>query len=400
MPAETSKRSNFLIISPYPADTSYGGGLRLAGIIEALEPHGEIDLVVTNTPEPYPQNAYVRKTVSINLRETGFFERVCSLINKATPFFIFGTARLRNQVNLMCRETNYRLIICRYPRTLERLGRINHTKVLLDVDDNEYERKIQERNATKGFLAKAYLSTRALLSLYLFKKVINAADYLWLVKADNTIRPRTSNTWLVPNVAFSINAVPDATFVESNRLANTIVFIGHLGYPPNRDGIEWFVRQVWPLIQIQEPTLRLDVVGKCKHAPTIRLIESTSNARLRGFIPLLSDVYRNALLCINPCTSGSGTHIKIIEAMLNGRIVITTFFGVRGWEEASKECGCPIIAANAQEFAAQCIRCYRERAVTLSLQQKALAYAGEKGTLAYFKKTVAAFMREEKILLN
>jgi hypothetical protein len=42
-----------------------------------------------------------------------------------------------------------------------------------------------------------------------------------------------------------------------------IGFVGTLKWPPNREGIEWFIQLVWPVIKTLEPTVRLRLLGEC-----------------------------------------------------------------------------------------------------------------------------------------
>ena len=41
-----------------------------------------------------------------------------------------------------------------------------------------------------------------------------------------------------------------------------IGFIGLLPYPPNQDGVTWFIRRVWPLIKRDVPRAELRLVGR------------------------------------------------------------------------------------------------------------------------------------------
>lgn len=391
-------RKNFLIISPHAPDPAHGSGRRLAGIIAALYPHGDIDLIITYPPGFYPADSAIRSTHIIDLAEKGFFARVGSLLNKAVPFCVFGHPRLKRHVALMCRQTSYSLIICRYGKTLERLGRVKGTKILLDVDDVEYERWAQAGRLATDWRSKLRCGLQAFLARYLLKKVMRSADYCWVVRADTVGVIGPAKTWVMPNVAFATEITTCPVAVESNFASDTMVFIGYLGYAPNQEGIDWFIQTVWPIIQAVAPALKLDVVGAAAPESTRRLINQSANIRLRGFLPSLSEVYASAAFCINPCRTGSGTHIKIIEAMLHGRIVITTPFGVRGWEEANQKCGCPVIAADAEEFAAQCLRYHSDKEATALLAQKALAFARLYGTMEYFRNQTETFLRDVEII--
>jgi len=53
----------------------------------------------------------------------------------------------------------------------------------------------------------------------------------------------------------------EVAFVEREPEANHILHIGTMYWPPNIDGILWFIREVYPYILAEYPNLTFDVVG-------------------------------------------------------------------------------------------------------------------------------------------
>jgi glycosyltransferase involved in cell wall biosynthesis len=49
-----------------------------------------------------------------------------------------------------------------------------------------------------------------------------------------------------------------------------------------------------------------------------------------GFVPDLMSVYQEASICVAPLRAGSGSRLKILEAMAYGRPVVTTRLGCEG----------------------------------------------------------------------
>jgi glycosyltransferase involved in cell wall biosynthesis len=103
-----------------------------------------------------------------------------------------------------------------------------------------------------------------------------------------------------------------------------ILFVGSGDYPPYERGIEWFVREVLPAVRQRVPAV-LDVVGR-------RPVRVATDAGVRyvGPVPALRGWYERAHVVIVPVFEGSGTRLKIIEAMAHGRPVVSTRLGAEG----------------------------------------------------------------------
>ncbi len=64
---------------------------------------------------------------------------------------------------------------------------------------------------------------------------------------------------VIPNgVDLDAYTLDDSQIVENDR----IVFIGRMDYPANEDGVRWFCREVFPLVQAQRPGTLFQIVGK------------------------------------------------------------------------------------------------------------------------------------------
>jgi glycosyltransferase involved in cell wall biosynthesis len=135
--------------------------------------------------------------------------------------------------------------------------------------------------------------------------------------------------------------------------ANALLFLGVLGYPPNSDGILWFIEEIWPSIRSASPAVRLRVAG---HAPGPALMAANSlpGVRVEGRVEDVVPLYEEAGIVIVPLRAGGGTRLKILEAMALGRLVVSTTLGCEGLDVQPEED--LLIADSPAEFAAQVLR--------------------------------------------
>jgi glycosyltransferase involved in cell wall biosynthesis len=114
---------------------------------------------------------------------------------------------------------------------------------------------------------------------------------------------------------------------ESNP---TILFVGSMDYHANIDAVIWFSRTVWPEIARNHPDLQFTIVGR-DPAPEVRALASDC-IHVTGTVEDVRPFYASALAAIAPLRSGSGTRLKILEAMAAGVPVVSTRLGAEGIE--------------------------------------------------------------------
>ena len=154
--------------------------------------------------------------------------------------------------------------------------------------------------------------------------------------------------------AVNVVAIPNGTVVpaEVNRApARSVLFVGELGYPPNAEGLEWFLRDVWPEVRRSVPDASLDIVGR-NAGPGVRAANGTNGVTVHGFVASLAERYERAALSIAPLWAGGGTRLKILESLAHAVPVVSTTIGAFGLD-AREEHGVDRID-RADAFAARC----------------------------------------------
>ena len=111
--------------------------------------------------------------------------------------------------------------------------------------------------------------------------------------------------------------------------APTIVFVGTMDYRPNVEAVSWFVNEVFPSIVHRVPAARLLLVG---HDSRQRLRRVTDGDRIvaTGSVPDVAPLVAASTVSIAPIRVGSGTRVKILEALALGVPVVSTTLGAEG----------------------------------------------------------------------
>lgn len=106
-----------------------------------------------------------------------------------------------------------------------------------------------------------------------------------------------------------------------------LLFLGKLDWAPNRDGLIWFLENVW--CELIQSDLHLHIVGSGKF-DRMDLISKYSNITLHGFVSDLAPIFEKCDVSIVPIHYGSGTRIKVIDCVSRGMPLISTRMGVQG----------------------------------------------------------------------
>jgi glycosyltransferase involved in cell wall biosynthesis len=130
---------------------------------------------------------------------------------------------------------------------------------------------------------------------------------------------------LLPNgVDVERFASPDPVRVERLRQSfrldmNTVIFAGFYAYKPNREAVDFLVRTVMPSLRQRHSTATLALTGGGApyHESWIRNVGSVPYEDFPAFVAACG-------IAVAPIFSGSGTRLKILEAMAAGLPVVAT----------------------------------------------------------------------------
>lgn len=147
---------------------------------------------------------------------------------------------------------------------------------------------------------------------------------------------------------------------------NTLVFTGALTYDANLDAMDFFLREVFPHVQMRRSDVTLRITGKIEGIAIERLPLSQS-VILTGYLDDIRPCVTQSWACIVPLRIGGGTRLKILEAMALGTPVVATSKGAEGLEVTPEED--ILIADEPVAFAEQVVRLLEDAALRAKLSQ-------------------------------
>ena len=130
---------------------------------------------------------------------------------------------------------------------------------------------------------------------------------------------------------FNKNIITIPIAVKTERLVPienyNVYHIGSMEWLPNKEGVKWFLNKVWDIVLKKIPQAHFFVAGKGIIASDYG---KYNNVTICGEVESLKKFTSDKKLLIVPLLSGGGIRVKIIEAMANGKLIVSTTQGVQG----------------------------------------------------------------------
>ncbi|MHB1052280.1 MAG: glycosyltransferase [Thiobacillus sp.] len=223
--------------------------------------------------------------------------------------------------------------------------------ILFDLDDIEHKARARAipMPPTWGLKRLLYLQLPA---LWIGERAaIRKADTTFVCsEKDRDYLQRTMRTGNI--AALPNTSIPPPSIQPASSAPPHILFIGAYSYQPNALAADILIRDIWPQVRDRVPQARLIIAGaRPDLIPAYQ--DAPDGVEFTGFVDDLHALYARTRVVCTPIQNGGGTRIKIIEAAMHARPVISTSIGAEGLE-LGHENGI-LIADKVDELAEQCI---------------------------------------------
>jgi len=227
-------------------------------------------------------------------------------------------------------------------------------KAIVDAHDCEsyiaYEIfRAQHNPVLKLSALCAYVATRRQESRYL-----PLCDELWETSAEAATRVRRS----VGEALGRVNVFPLPSALDMPRYPlpprhleepDLILSVGNLALPPNANGAERVITDIFPRVRRQKRTATLYIVGAGAPTRLLRAAQRVPGVVMAGFAEDLTAYYARAAVVVVAVEEGNGILLKTLEAMAFGKAVVSSVVGVEGIDVVNGEH--VVVARTTEEYA-------------------------------------------------
>lgn len=108
-----------------------------------------------------------------------------------------------------------------------------------------------------------------------------------------------------------------------------VKLFGNWGWEPNTRGLDWFLREVWSMLDV--PGARCEIAGSGATLPS----STSQDVTFVGRVPRLDEWTKDAWAVLVPVVGGVGAPVKYLEALATGAPVLSTSDGAPTAREAA-----------------------------------------------------------------
>jgi glycosyltransferase involved in cell wall biosynthesis len=366
------------VSSGWPLDRAFGGQLRALNIGRALQQVGDVTVVVVSSD--VAEEEVVRRTaaefrvdppVHVNTHPNrGLTQRLRWAFDPRFLNVHGCVADREDRARLLQRMNEFDLVWILNSRTPNILQQWRWPRSVLDIDDvpSTFQRTVWQQGAGRKERLRA--GAQMIIS--------RRRERLWKERftvlsvcseADRQYLGGGEHIHVIPNGFDRPEREPCRNRVDPPRIG----FIGLYSFPPNLEGVRWFMRACWPRIKREIPDLRLRLVGKDSDGP-LRPLASDVDAL--GWVADPAAEIATWSAMIVPLRYGAGTRVKIADAFSRKCPVVSTRLGAYGYDvQPGREL---LLADSTQEFASACISLIRDPATAASMAERAFqAFIGK-----------------------
>jgi sugar transferase (PEP-CTERM/EpsH1 system associated) len=320
-----------------PADM--GGKIRSFQILKQLASRHSITLFTFYPEHPDDQhlhaNGIFSKIVPVPLplpprRSLGEYLRSARMMAAGRPVTIdkFLYAEVRRRYAELLASSSFDVIVCDFLVP----GSLMHWKIPPPtiLFTHNVEAQVWERHyrvTSNPFMKTAcWLESRALAGAE--RRYVGLADHVLTVSEnDRAFFLQYVEPTRISVIPTGVDTEYFQPLLEPEE-PDTMAFTGTMDWMPNEDGVAYFVDKVLPLIRREIPAAVFWAIGR--RPPRRIQALASANVVVTGAVDDIRPYLGKAAVCVVPLRSGSGTRIKIFEAMAMGKAVVSTTMGAEG----------------------------------------------------------------------
>jgi glycosyltransferase involved in cell wall biosynthesis len=358
--------------------TNRGGQIRTLEMLKRLHSRHEVHYIAFDNPaQPeglQRSHEYCTRAYPIPLdvpprRSLKFAAQLAANLFSSLPLSLsrYCSTAMRNKISELRAVTDFDSVVCDFLTPAPNFADVS--KVVLfqhNVETMIWRRHVEQSGNPFG---KAYFRSQADRMECWECRMCRAAARVIAVSPQDAETMRK----MFAIEAFSVPTGVDLDYFrrpQNPQPTADLVFVGSMDWMPNSDGVNYFVREILPLIWQRKPDCKLAIVGRSPSPAMQALAKQDSRIQVTRTVPDVRPWLWGASVSVVPLRIGGGTRLKIYEAMAAGTATVSTSIGAEGLAVTHPA---DIRLANTpHDFAEQCLSLLDDASQRQSVTDEAL----------------------------
>jgi hypothetical protein len=329
---------NVLILSHKPPFPIIDGGCyamtQFLKNISSIEKIEQIEYFSIHThkhpfiPEEFPQIKNVNFSSSFVDTKIYLIDALISLMKKKSyNISRFYSKSVKKQLEQLCKKMNFDIVIFEglfttiYQKDIQGFS---NAKFGYRAHNIEHEIWQQLEKKEPNFAKKYFLKLLAKNLKTKELELINSVDFILPLSSKDEVNINKISR----NPSFHIPVSIDNQKQKIDFSRVSLCFIGSFNWIPNREGIVWFIKNIFPRIKENYPEICINIAGI--ESEKINELKGLDGVNLKGFVKNSSDFLLDNGIFVAPLISGSGVKIKVLEALNIGMPCVLTEIASEG----------------------------------------------------------------------
>jgi len=342
---------------PYPLDS--GGRVRQYHVLKRLAQNYNHEIVLISFIESTDELVYLpilqsfctgietvlrkrskfsAQSISrFNFRKKQFSNLLnCIFVNEPLGVLQFLSGKMEAKIKAVMSEKIFDIVQIEFTQMASYVPQNSKIPTVLIEHDVDFIRQLRNfRNISRpipkfeSFIEWLKIRKYEIEMCRKYKKVIvmSSVDKAMLLAKDKNL-----------DISVVGNGVDTAYFkpIDTEYDNRTLMFLGPPSHGPNLDGLRYFCKEIYPKVRAKLPNIKLTVFGEGWVAVLADFCCDKS-ITLKGYIEDLRPYLAHCAALIVPLRIGSGTRLKILEALAMGCPVISTSVGCEGLEVTNEQ---------------------------------------------------------------
>lgn len=318
------KKKKLLLITaipPYPQNS--GGATRIKNTIQELSKYFDLYLITfSNSSKEDNLNKRCKKVIYIPFIDKKI---IFSFIKFGQPYWFSSwySKKLIHETKNITNNIDFDYIQIEFSQLLYLIN------YLSPKDQKKSIFTAHDISTISFFRRLKFWHLFRLIEIYFYEKI-----YLSKYKQINVVSKNDRNIikrlFKIQNIVIVPNGIEKIEFLKNNQ--NSIIKLGYVGsfsHPPNKIAIQYFKNKIVPLLIKNKINFQFYLAGNNNNITNKDIINL-------GFVKNIKDFFKTIDILITPIVAGSGSRIKILEALGFGKKIISSPIGAEGIEIPTK----------------------------------------------------------------